>query len=90
MNVSLSPELERLVEEKVRSGAYPSASDVVREGLRLLQERDEHRSAQLEDLRREIRIGIDAADRGDLVDGPEFFARLREELTRGGNTGVAE
>jgi antitoxin ParD1/3/4 len=35
MNISLTPELERLVNEKVKSGRYASASEVIREGLRL-------------------------------------------------------
>jgi antitoxin ParD1/3/4 len=51
MNVSLTPELEQLVAEKVESGMYPSASEVVREALRLLKERDELRQARLEELR---------------------------------------
>ena len=41
MNVSLTPELETLVNEKVKSGDYNSASEVVREALRLLKEQDE-------------------------------------------------
>ena len=41
MNVSLTPELEALVNEKVRSGLYQTASEVVREGLRLLKSRDD-------------------------------------------------
>ena len=40
MNVSLTPELEDLVNQKVRSGRYRSASEVVREALRLFEERD--------------------------------------------------
>ena len=41
MNVSLTPELEALVNEKVRSGLYQTASEVVREALRLLKSRDD-------------------------------------------------
>jgi antitoxin ParD1/3/4 len=41
MNVSLTPELEELVNEKVRSGFYHTASEVVREALRLLKQRDD-------------------------------------------------
>jgi antitoxin ParD1/3/4 len=78
MNVSLTPELERLVAEKVESGKYPSASEVVREGLRLLQERDELRRARLEELRREIARGVEQADRGELIDGEAVFQELRE------------
>jgi len=82
MNVSLTPELEHLVQEKVASGLYNSASEVVREALRLMQQRDEIRRVRLEELRREISIGIQAADRGELVDGEQFFEELRAELER--------
>ncbi len=78
MNVSLTPELERLVQEKVESGLYSSASEVVREALRLLRERDELRQARLEELRREIAVGLDACNRGEVVEGEEVFRRLWE------------
>jgi len=68
MHVSLTPELERLVHEKVESGRYPSASEVVREALHLLEERDKDREEKLERLRKEIQIGVDQADRGDLLE----------------------
>jgi antitoxin ParD1/3/4 len=60
MNVSLTPELERIVNTKVQSGLYQTASEVVREALRLLRDRDEG----LESLRREVRAGFEAAARG--------------------------
>jgi antitoxin ParD1/3/4 len=66
MNVSLTPELEQLVHEKVKSGRYLSASEVVREGLRLLEERDRLYKARLTDLQKEITIGVEEAERGEL------------------------
>ena len=54
MNVSLTPELERLVNEKVESGLYQTASEVVREALRLLKERDVAR----EQLRADVQSGF--------------------------------
>ena len=60
MNVSLTKELEKLVNDRVKSGMYQTASEVVREGLRLLKERD-----SLESLRRDIQAGFDAIDRGE-------------------------
>ncbi len=47
MNVSLTPELEKLVQDKVASGLYQTASEVIREGLRLLKERDERQRGAL-------------------------------------------
>ncbi|HEY9783872.1 MAG TPA: type II toxin-antitoxin system ParD family antitoxin [Candidatus Obscuribacterales bacterium] len=78
MNVSLSPELEQLIEEKVKSGMYNSASEVIRAGLRLLQEQDELRQIRLRELKREVQVGLDEIDRGEIVDGDEVFQELRE------------
>lgn len=61
MNVSLGPELERLVNEKVDSGLYQTASEVVREALRLLKERDHAR----EQLRADVQAGLDQLARGE-------------------------
>jgi len=80
MNVSLTPQLEQFVREKVDSGRYLSASEVVREGLRLLEERDRVYQARLAELQKEITIGIEEADRGDLCDGEEVMQELYEEL----------
>lgn len=57
MNVSLTPELEKIVAERVSSGRYASASEVIREALRLLEERD-----QLNQLRQEVRLGLEQLD----------------------------
>jgi antitoxin ParD1/3/4 len=60
MNVNLTPQLEELVREKVASGRYTSASEVVREALRLLQDQDQLRGVRLETLRQDIRRGLDS------------------------------
>lgn len=76
MNVSLTPRLEELIRQKVESGLYTSASEVVREALRLLEDRDHLREIRLEELRKEIAIGIAQADRGELLDGERVFDEL--------------
>ena len=60
MNISLNPHFEELVKSKVESGLYNSASEVIREALRLLEERDQLRELRFEELRREIQKGIDS------------------------------
>lgn len=60
MNVSLTPELEQLVNEKVDSGLYQTASEVVREALRLLKQRDDQ-----ERLRADVQAGFDQLTRGE-------------------------
>ncbi len=71
MNVSLTPELERRISEKVGSGLYTTASEVVREGLRLLFREEEIREDRLAKLRAEIAVGIEQADRGELIPGEQ-------------------
>ena len=80
MNVSLTPELERLVNERVQSGMYSSASEVVREALRLLNEQEELRRGRLEELRKEIRIGLDQLNRGEGV--PLNIAKIKSRLRK--------
>ena len=82
MNVSLTPELERIISYKVESGMYNSASEVVREGLRLLQERDEFRQMKLDSLRKEIQKGVDDLEAGRFRDGREARAEMKERLLR--------
>lgn len=66
MNVSLTPTLEELVQRKVATGLYNSASEVVREALRLLEERDEMRKMRLGALRKEISVGLDQLERNEV------------------------
>ena len=60
MNINLTPQLEEMVREKVMSGLYSSASEVVREALRLMEERDQLRLAKLAQLRQDIQEGLDS------------------------------
>jgi antitoxin ParD1/3/4 len=78
MNVSLTPELEQLIEQKLKTGMYSSASEVIRAGLRLLQEHDDIRLVQLEQLKRDLRAGLQQGKSGAVVDGEEVFKELRE------------
>ena len=82
MNVSLTPELEKIVNEKVKTGLYNSTSEVIRESLRLLVERDRVRESQHEELHSKIAEGLSAADRGEFVDGPSFFKGLRRKSAK--------
>jgi len=60
LNINLTPQLEKLVRQKVESGRYNSASEVVREALRLMETQNELHALQLERLRREIRQGLES------------------------------
>ena len=63
-NVNLTPQLEELVRSKVASGLYASASEVVREALRLMDEQDRLRKAKLEQLRSDVRQGLASGPTG--------------------------
>ncbi len=78
MNVSLTPELEEFVSNKVDSGCYTSASEVVREALRLLEEHDVSRARQLAAFNRELTQRLASLDRGESVS----LAEIRERLAR--------
>jgi|SRR6516165_6447845 antitoxin ParD1/3/4 len=79
MNVSLTPELEKFVADKVASGRYTSASEVVREALRLLEREEKSRKEQIAEFNRELQRRIDSADRGDYVTAEESLRRIQEK-----------
>jgi len=82
LNVSLTAELERFVQSRVATGRYQTASEVIREGLRLLEEREQSREAALAELRAKIRRGAEQAERGELLDGEAAFEQIRELSAR--------
>jgi antitoxin ParD1/3/4 len=80
MNVSLTPELEQLVHLKVQTGRYTSASEVVREALRLMEERDQVQALHKDEIRRKIAAGVASLRAGKSVDGEAFMADMDAEL----------
>ena len=66
ININLTPQLEAMVREKVASGLYGSASEVIREALRLLEEQDHLRNFKREQLRRDIQAGLESGSAGEL------------------------
>ena len=59
MNVSLTPELEKWVQSKVSTGLYGSSSEVVRDALRLLYHFEAEKVKKLEELKAELRLGVE-------------------------------
>ena len=80
MNVSLTPELERLVQEKVSSGLYNNQSEVVRESLRQFFARENAKADYLEYLRGSISVGLAQAERGELIAGEAVIDEMRQFL----------
>jgi antitoxin ParD1/3/4 len=79
MNVSLTSELVKFVSAKVESGRYNSASEVVREALRLLEEHDQARSVQLAGFNHELGRRLDALDHGQHVSPADARVRLKRK-----------
>ncbi len=81
MHVSLTPELEALVKQKVSTGRYNSSSEVVREALRLWEDKEKIREMRLEELRKEIQKGLDSGPSTPL-DIEDIKKRGRERLEK--------
>jgi antitoxin ParD1/3/4 len=78
MNVSLTPELEKFVADKVKTGLYNNASEVVRASLRLLKEEEDLKAK----WREEIEIGWQQARAGQVVDGPAAMRKIQARLEK--------
>lgn len=85
MNISISPELEELIDKKVKTGMYSSASEVVREGLRLLKEQDELKELRLKELKKEIQNGYDSSSNSNVAewDVGKFKEKVRSRSSNG-------
>lgn len=80
MNISLSSEIEKFIESQVESGKYPSAEEVIAAGIRLLEERERIYQGRFEELKKEIMVGVEASQRGEVVDGETVFSQLQQKL----------
>jgi len=82
MNITLKPQQERLLQEKLDSGKYGTIDEVIAEAFRLLEERDKYYQQWLDETRGKVAIGLDQANRGQLTDGKTAIALLREKLSQ--------
>jgi len=78
-NISLTPELQAFIDRRVASGRYQTASEVIREALRLLEDRERQPIRTVEDLKREIEIGVRQSLEGKMIDGPTAVNQVREK-----------
>jgi antitoxin ParD1/3/4 len=84
MNVNLGSTFDNFIAEMLETGTYQSQSEVVREGLQLLKEREELKQLRISELRKEIGIGSEQADRGEFLDGQEAFNKIRSRSVQRG------
>ena len=80
VNISLTPELDAFLQSRVKSGRYQTASEVVREALRLLERQERERDEAFQQLKAKLERGAGEAARGELLDGDEGFDELREMI----------
>jgi antitoxin ParD1/3/4 len=76
LNINLTPQLEKMIRAKVSSGLYNSASEVVREALRLMEEQDDLRKIKLQRLRQDIQDGLDSGP-ATPWDVDEFLKKVK-------------
>jgi antitoxin ParD1/3/4 len=76
LNVSLTPELDQFVQDRVATGRYQTASEVIREGLRLLENQEREREAALAALKAKLKRGAAQADRGEFVDPQDVLDKI--------------
>ncbi|MDP8933835.1 MAG: type II toxin-antitoxin system ParD family antitoxin [Cyanobacteriota bacterium] len=82
MNITFKSEEEQLIQEKLKSGKYATAYEVIVEALRLLEERDKQYEKWVEETREKVAVGMAQLDGGEGIDGEVLIARLREKLKK--------
>jgi antitoxin ParD1/3/4 len=82
MNISLTPELERFVQEKVNSGMYTSASEVIRESLRLLFTHDDLQRERIKQLNNAIDVGLNELSSDKKILAKETYERMKQKISR--------
>ena len=79
MNISLTPELEQIVTQKVNSGLYTTPLEVIHEALRALDNRDASHQAWIEEVSAQVTAGLAQLRRGEGISGDQVFEELRQK-----------
>ncbi|MBD2492960.1 type II toxin-antitoxin system ParD family antitoxin [Nostoc sp. FACHB-280] len=80
MNISLTPEIQQFIQNQVASGKYASTEEVIIAGIQLLEERERIYQGRFEELQREIMLGVEASERGEVIDAATIFHQLEQKL----------
>lgn len=80
MQIVLPPEVEVLVQRQLSSGKYQNAIEVILAGIKLLEQQEDIYQGRLQNLQQEARIGWEASQRGEVVDGVTAMAQIRASV----------
>lgn len=80
MQIVLPPEVEALLQRQLTNGKYENAIEVILAGIKLLEQQEDIYQGRLQDLQQEARIGWEASQRGEVVDGSTAIAQIRANL----------
>ncbi|GAA6615181.1 type II toxin-antitoxin system ParD family antitoxin [Scytonema sp. NUACC26] len=80
MQIVLSAEVEALLQRQLNSGKYQNAIEVILAGIKLLEQQEDIYQGRLQDLQQEARIGWEASQRGEVVDGATAIAQIRANV----------
>lgn len=82
MNISLTPELEKYIQDKINSGLYTSVSEVIRESLRLMHTYDDLQRHRVEQLTQSIELGLSQLRVGKKVAAKEAYQKLKRKINK--------
>jgi antitoxin ParD1/3/4 len=82
MNVTLTPELEKFIADRVGPGQFSTASELIWHALTLLEQQEKTREGRVEEFNRELKARIDSLDRGEHVTAEQFEPEMREKSVR--------
>ncbi|MFP4133416.1 MAG: type II toxin-antitoxin system ParD family antitoxin [Cyanobacteriota bacterium] len=80
MKIELTPELEQIIQQQVDSGHYKSVDEVIYAGVKLLDQLEKTYQGRYEEIRQEVLQGIEASNRGEVIDSKVVFQNLQAKL----------
>jgi antitoxin ParD1/3/4 len=82
MEISITPSLAQFVKRQMDSGNYASAADVVLTAMQFFEEHEHIYKGRFDELRREVMVGHEAAEQGELIESEVVFENLRSKLAQ--------
>lgn len=80
MSITLSPEQERFIQEKLNSGQYQNAEQIIHEAFQLLEKWEQYQQWTKE-TREKVQVGLAELERGEGMDSEEVIAQMRSSLS---------